>query len=239
MEVGFIKEVFREIPHVVATRDANGIRIKGLTEYGKTLASELDLTRSALQDSIPAGFVFTGFLSQKNISNEVKSLLSNGDSAPAVVHDSIKIRTSVKTQRMVSIYKKSNKLNASFRPLSTMNGIANKTNAVSFKANAFLVNKKRSALAQKIKAGQIGINPHLGTIREIPSNQFSSQYVEESIGRYGNSFVRKAVSTKSNSLERGPSRRANRRAKSLSSAETRHNRNIHPHLRFSIAVIDR
>lgn len=239
MEVGFIKEVFRDIPHAIATRDVDGIRIKGLTEYGKTLASELNQAQSSLHDSIPVGFVFTGFLSQTTISNDVKSLIDVGNSAATTQQRSIKLLTSVKTQRIITNSKKSRQFNASVIPLGKIKSIKNKTNAVSFKANAFLVNKKRSALAQKVKAGQIGINTELGTIKEMPFNQFSSQYVEETIGRYGNSFVRKAVSIKSNSNEQIGSRRANRRAKSLSSTQTVHSRNIHPNLRFSIAAMDR
>lgn len=196
MKIGFVKDAFGGVPHVMATENDGHIEVKSITEYGKSIINDFDFDSKNISRTIPDGFIFTGFFEKTSASSESKTETKLREKSFSYVGS---FESQMPTKgRTVS--------NAVISKFSTS---VNKLNAVAFKASAFKNSTKRSEFLNRINSGKVLFDQRLARIAKNPKFAFS--HVEEEIIRdsFGDGFIRKAA-------EKGKSnRRVSRRARVL------------------------
>lgn len=199
MKVGFVKDAFRGMPHVMATISNNEIQVKSITEFGKSIISETSFRANDIANTIPAGFVFTGF--------SEKSVVLDSETKIAAV-DTPVFSYSGSVSNVVS----NQKLRASSLSLSKFAKPHAKINAVAFKAGAFKNSSKKSELLRKIASGKVIFNDSLGKVLVNSKNPLGHIEYDLIKSSFSDSFIRKTVEK---TFTFTTSRRAARRAKAL------------------------
>lgn len=196
MKIGFVKDAFGGIPHVMATENNGRIEVKSITEYGKSIINDFDFDSKNISTTIPDGFMFTGFFEKTGMEKEVKQEHKFREKS-FLYAGSFEIDSPSKNRTVSSV------------AISRFATSINRINAIAFKASAFKNSTKRSEFLNRINNGKVLFDQRLARITKNP--RFSFSHVEEEILRdsFGDGFIRKtAEKTKGN-------RRVARRARIL------------------------
>jgi hypothetical protein len=197
MKIGFVKDAFGGMPHVMATEQNGNIQVKSITEFGKSIINDFDFDSNNISTTIPDGFMFTGFFEktgkEEAVSSE-KKLRQKSFAYAGFFHEK----------------SLSNQKNVSSILINKFSNSVDKINVIAFKAAAFKTSSRRSEFLNRINTGKVLFDQRLGRIVQNP--KFSFSHVEEEILRdsFGDGFIRKtAEKTKAK-------RRLSRRARLLS-----------------------
>jgi hypothetical protein len=197
MKIGFVKDAFGGMPHVMATEQNGNIQVKSITEFGKSIINDFDFDSNNISTTIPDGFMFTGFFDktgkEETLSSE-KKLRQKSFVYAGFFHEK----------------SLSNQKNVSSILINKFSNSVDKINAIAFKAAAFKTSSRRSEFLNRVNTGKVLFDQPLGRIVQNP--KFSFSHVEEEILRdsFGDGFIRKtAKKTKAK-------RRLSRRARLLS-----------------------
>lgn len=197
MKIGFVKDAFGGMPHVMATEQNGKVQVKSITEFGKSIINDFDFDSSNISATIPDGFMFTGFFekvgTEENLSSEKKVRQKSFIYSGSFSEKSLRKE---KTVSSVLMNRFSNSID--------------KINVIAFKAAAFKNSSKKSEFLNRINTGKVLFDQRLGRVVQNP--KFSFSHVEEEILRdsFGDGFIRKtAEKTKAK-------RRVSRRARLLS-----------------------
>lgn len=197
MKIGFVKDAFGGMPHVMATEQNGNVQVKSITEFGKSIINDFDFDSNNISMTIPDGFMFTGFF--EKTGKEESSISEKKLRQKSFVYSgSFNEKSSQKEKTVSSAL--INKFSSSI----------DRINVIAFKAAAFKNSSKRSEFLNRINTGKVLFDQRLGRIVQNP--KFSFSHVEEEILRdsFGDSFIRKtAEKTKAK-------RRVSRRARLLS-----------------------
>lgn len=196
MRIGFVKDAFGGMPHVMATDNDGRIEVKSITEYGKSIVNDFRFDSDNISATIPDGFVFTGFFEKSSVSGI-------GDNERKIRQKSFAYTGSFTSNSTIKARAVSGVLIAKF------SGSLNKLNAIAFKAAVFKNSAKRGDFLSRINKGKVLFDERLARVSTNP--KFSFSHIEEEIIRdlFGDGFIRKtAEKTKVN-------RRTARRARLL------------------------
>lgn len=217
MKIGFIKDVFGRMPHVMATSNNNKIQVKAITEYGKSIVSDFNFDVQDIKSTIPDGFIFTGFFENGE---------SEEDKPAAVVIEK-------KSYRYVNTVTNDRNLNRDpieNAPIKSFSSIVNKLNAISFKTSNFRNLKKKSELKRRIKSGKVFFDEKSRSVKSHPKAKFGKIEAELIYGQFGQGFIRRTAERKTADTSLG--RRLLRRANTLENITRKSN----PHEADSIST---
>lgn len=200
MKIGFVKDAFGGIPHLIATNNDGNIEVKSITEYGKSIINNFDFDINNISQTVPDGFIFTGFF-EKNLQNESTEIEKKITKKSFAYSGSLS-----KNVTKTKIFATNTLINRFSNPI-------NKVNVIDFKAAAFKNSNKKSDFLNRVNLGKVIFDQRLARIGINP--KFSFSHVEEEILRdsYGDGFIRKTVE------KMHKNRRVSRRLRSLSSIE--------------------
>jgi hypothetical protein len=202
MKIGFIKDVFGGMPHVVATSNNEKIQVKAITEYGKSIVSDFNFDVYNIKSTVPDGFLFTGFF-------ENSEIVEDEPVSKAIEKKSYRYISTVKNERS------SNRDPIENTPIRSFSSAVNKLNAISFKTSNFKNLKKKSEFKRRIKSGKVFFDEKSRAVKSHPKAQFGQIETELIYGQFGQGFIRKTANRKT--AETSSSRRLARRAKTLES----------------------
>lgn len=200
MKIGFIKDVFSGMPHVMASMENEVIHVKSITEFGKSIIDEFDFDEKNISANVPVGCVFTGFFADKNNLQVPEK------------------ETQVKQENFAYAGKSINdishrKINAIGLEMNKFTNSTNKINAIAFKAESFKNSVRRSNFIRRMHSGKIIFNEKMGRIELNPKFAFSSIEKEVLNSSFGKSFIRKSADKEI--MQSSDKRRVARRAKVL------------------------
>lgn len=180
MRIGFVKDAFGGMPHVMATDNDGSIEVKSITEYGKSIVNDLKFDPDKISTTIPDGFIFTGFFEKNGVEKSANSEKKFREKSFLYV-DSFGRKSPSKSNNI------SNALIAKF------SNSADKINAVVFKAAAFKNSAKRGELLNRINSGKVLFDQRMARVKQNP--KFSFSHIEEEIIRdsFGDGFIRKTA----------------------------------------------
>lgn len=180
MKIGFVKDAFGGIPHVMATEENGRIEVKSITEYGKSIINDFDFDSKNISTTIPDGFIFTGFFEKSTIEQESKQEQKFREKSFSYV-GSFETQTPTRNSTVSST------------AISKFSSSINRINAIAFKASAFKNSTKRSEFLNRINNGKVLFDERLARIAKNP--KFSFSHVEEEIVRdsFGDGFIRKTA----------------------------------------------
>lgn len=180
MRIGFVKDAFGGVPHVMATDNNGRIEVKSITEYGKSIINDFNFDSADISKTIPDGFMFTGFFEKNGVEESVKPEKKFREKSFLYVD---------------SFGKKSpsRKHNISNALIAKFSNSTDKINAVMFKAAAFKNSAKRSELLNRINSGKVLFDQRIARVKQNP--KFSFSHIEEEIIRdsFGDGFIRKTA----------------------------------------------
>lgn len=200
MAIGFIKDAFSGIPHVMASTDGNEIKLKSITEFGKSIISDFNFDKNDIAHTVPIGFMFTGFISEKQEISPKKIVTI--DAAKNLVHAGSTKNILVRS-----------KVNAIDLEINKFKNSLNKLNAVAFKASAFKTSQRKSEFIRRAKSGKVIFNERLSQIEINPKFVFSHIEKELLTNEFSQGFMRKTADRIA--PKKGTNRRVMRRAKIL------------------------
>lgn len=220
IKIGFVKEAFRGVPHIVAIKSGPDVHIKALTEFGNSIMRDgLNMGADGIQ-RMPDGFVFSGFMPlNQSYSTIVKSSFPEIETKQL---SNISINKPVNQVVSRHLLKKSTHgpEQVVLKPILNTKSNFDKSILVSFKALSFKKFSRRTKFAQNIKAGFVAADMQRAQIKAIPSSRFSHQLVDEVKNIYGEGFIRKTlILSKDNLFPSSSSRRAMRRSYSITSPD--------------------
>lgn len=200
MKIGFIKDVFSGMPHVVASMENEVVHVKSITEFGKSIIEDFDFDEKNISATVPVGCVFTGFFADKNNlqvpEKETRVKQENFTYAGKSIND-ISLR----------------KINAIGLEMKKFTNSINKINVIAFKAESFKNSLRRSTFIRKTHGGKIIFNQKIGRIELNPKFAFSGIEKEILNSSFGKSFIRKSADKQI--MQSSDKRRVARRAKVL------------------------
>jgi hypothetical protein len=202
MKIGFIKDVFGGMPHVMATSNNEKIQVKAITEYGKSIVSDFKFDIHDIKSTVPDGFIFTGFFENSKTTEDEpvsKTIEKKSYRYVATVNNS----------------KNSNQDPIENTPIRAFSSAINKLNAISFKTSNFKNLKKRSEFKRRIKSGKVFFDEKSRAIKSHPKAQFGKIETELIYGQFGQGFIRRTAKRKT--ADTSSSRRLARRTKTLES----------------------
>lgn len=202
MKIGFVKDVFGGMPHVMATSNNEKIQVKAITEYGKSIVSNFNFDVHNIKSTVPDGFIFTGFF-------------ENGESEEEQPVTAVIEKKSYRYVATVKNDTKSNRDPIEDAPIRSFSSVVNKLNAISFKTSNFKKLNKKSEFKRRIKSGKVFFDEKSRSIKSHPKSQFGKIETELIYGQFGQGFIRRAAERKSADTFLG--RRLSRRAKTLES----------------------
>lgn len=197
MKIGFIKDAFGGIPHVMATMSGDEIELKTITEFGKSIVSDFDFDVKDIANTIPVGFMFTGFIGEKAENNV----------APHVSSKTFSYVGSVKENFVP------NPRNAIGVSISKFSNTIDKINAVSFKASAFKTATRKSEFQRRINSGKVIFDEQLRKTALNPKFAFSHVENELLHGSFSEGFIRRTA--EKTAKPKAEKRRAARRSRAL------------------------
>jgi hypothetical protein len=200
MKIGFIKDVFSGMPHVVASMENEVIHVKSITEFGKSIIEDFDFDKKDIGATVPVGCVFTGFFADNNTLQVLQKETRVKQENFAYVGKSIK-----GTSRR--------KINAIGLEMNKFTNGINKINVIAFKAESFKNSVRRSTFIRRIHSGKIIFNEKMGRIELNPKFAFSGIEKEILNSSFGKSFIRKSADKQI--MQSSDKRRVARRAKVL------------------------
>ena len=200
MKIGFVKDVFGGMPHVMATSRDKKIEVKAITEYGKSIVSDFNFDVYDIKSTVPDGFIFTGFF-ENGESEEVQPAVS------VVEKKSYRYVATVKNDRS------SNSESIEDMPIRAFSSVINKLNAISFKTSNFKKLNKKSEFKRRIKSGKVFFDEESRSIKSHPKARFGKIETDLIYGQFGQGFIRRAAGRKT--ADTPSSRRLVRRTKTL------------------------
>lgn len=200
MKIGFIKDVFGGMPHVMATSNNEKIQVKAITEYGKSIVFDFNFDAYNIKSTMPDGFIFTGFF-------ENSEMVEHEPASKAVEKKSYRYVATVKNNRG------SNRDPIENTPIRAFSSVVNKLNAISFKTSNFKNLKKKSEFKRRIKSGKVFFDEKSRALKSHPKAQFGQIETELIYGQFGQGFIRRTAKRKTADIS--SSRRLSRRAKTL------------------------
>lgn len=234
IQIAFVKEVFRGMPHVVAIQNNGTVQTKALTEFGKHIVSDAGSIRGISDGLIPDGFIFTGFTpATKEHESILNSIFSDIDYKNAIGNDAAGFvsRTKIKSSKQA--------IEIVDMPLRKASLYPRKNVVVAFKARAFRASRNRTKISQQIKSGALHVDVKGAKLRPSYGNKFAIEISKDISTKYGAGFVRRAIKSLSSNGYASSSRRAMRRANAIS-AETSSTRENDANItRFTKATIGR
>lgn len=228
-KISIIKDVFTNTPHVIAVDDDGLIKIKALTEYGKSIISENEYISDYISLGIPDGFVKTDFKELSPTMREVfNSAFSDADwNSSKLAQISSKAINTQKTKSFIDRRKNllnQNKFkNPSSRSLFKFRNKTNKINILNYKAKTFKDNAASSSLAEKIKSNELAFDTKSNKFFAKNNSALAAYKLEEIIKDTKNERLMRRAQNEQNKKEqtllKGAKRRAARRALMLSSSD--------------------
>ena len=200
MKIGFVKDAFGGMPHVMATIDNGRVEVKSITEFGKSIIADFDFDRENIARTIPVGFVFTGFV-EKAISAQDSQIEVQTRQKSYTYSDSTRVA------------KAGGRISAANTSLSKFKNSGDKINAIAFKAKIFNTSSRRGEFFQRITSGKVLFNQRLAKISLNPKFAFSHVEHEAVRDSFGDGFIRKAADKDYGRA--GENRRVLRRSRAL------------------------
>lgn len=218
--VAIIKDLFRNVPHVVISENNGAIEAKGLTEYGNQIIATSNISSHIEQIALPEGFVCTGF---KTITPVMEKMLSNADNnsievkslsghAPSTSRPSL-ARTLL--DRRIN-QKDVNTVVSAGISINRFSSIAAKMNAIDYKARQFQITSKFSAIVTPIKSGKFGFDTEKSSFVSRKDNPLSIFAIEVAEKAMPESVMARFLADDGKRGKTKRNRRANRRAMNLS-----------------------
>jgi hypothetical protein len=200
VKIGFIKDAFSGMPHVMASTDGNKVEVKSITEYGKSIISDFNFDVKNISNTIPVGFVFTGFVSEKT-NNDLVNTENVASQKSFTFSSSIKNSFTEKKPNITGV------------SINRFKNILDKANAVEFKVSAFKNATRKSEFLRRVGSGKVIFNQQLRKVYANPKFAFSE--VEEDLirGAFTEGFIRKSADK--TAAVKPKNRRTARRAETL------------------------
>lgn len=199
MKAGFIKDAFSGMPHVMAFLEHDDVKLKSITEFGKSIITDFNFNKKDISNTIPVGFIFTGFITESD-SEKVETKINAKNDKLAYVS----------SQKNVILR---SKINARDTNIKKFNSAIDKLNAISFKAEAFRHSTKKSEFLRRVNSGKVVFDECFAKIDINPKFAFSHVEKELISNTFGSGFIRKSADK---DMMRGPkNRRVLRRARVL------------------------
>lgn len=222
-KVSIIKDAVRNFPHAIAVEHEDGFIVKGITEFGKEIVSDIVSKNQYQSKSLPTGFISTEF---KNVSEPVEKLIHDLKINEEIQNAKKLVESVSNNQRKLIFqgrskqFSKAKKSSPSGVALYKFGTFGEKITMVDFKAKKFMSAQKRSSNYTRLKNNKnIKINKKTGQLVANKLNTFAAFSIEKIISSLGQKqLVRQITDMKVESYE-SLSRRANRRASSLSVVE--------------------
>jgi len=228
-KISIVKDVFTNTPHIIAVSDNDSVKVKALTEYGKSIIEDYKFVNGYTKAAIPDGFVKTEF---KELSPQMQEMFDAAFSQVGWNNEQInKITNKVVNQQKVKSFldrtsnenRRNHFKNPSSRSLFRFRDKANKINILNYKAKTFKDNSTTSSLVEKVKSHELAFDIKYSVMLAKNNNPLSSYRLETIIQDSKNvRLLRRGVDseTKQDALIfKGKKRRVVRRASVLSSPE--------------------
>lgn len=225
-EVSIIKDVFTNTPHVIAVLSNETIKMRAVTEYGKSIINEYQLQNGYTTASVPDGFVKTDF---KKLTPNMEKMFSavfdeigwNPQKVNELTTKAINYQKSKSfMSRNSNAPKSDSSRSPSSRSLFKFKNKINKINIVNYKAKIFKDNSKTSSLIEKIKSSELAFDSINNTIVGKNSNSFAQNKLESIIQDSKNARLLKRNFGEKNadfaSMTKNYNRRTIRRATKIS-----------------------
>lgn len=243
-KISIVKDVFRNIPHVIAVLNNEQVKIKALTEYGQQIIKENNGEYESW--GTPDGFVKTEF---KHLTPQMEEIFNaafsdigwtnakiNEITNKAISHQKIKSfldRTSNQTSN-------NQFRNPSGSSLRKFQDKLNKITIVNYKAKTFKDNTTISELVGKIKSHELAFDSINNIICQNKNNPFASQKLEKLISDPKNTrLLRRGIGIKDSKdvlLFKNARRRVVRRAINISEGETKSSEDSFVFQKFSASI---
>jgi hypothetical protein len=202
MKIGFVKDAFSGMPHVMASKNGDKIEVKSITEYGKSIVADFDFDVKDISNTIPVGFIFTGFVSQSNKTDDLKI-------------EKIVNKKDLKLSESFKSYSSKKKPNPTSVAINKFSVAMDKINAIEFKATAFKNSTKKSEFLRRINSKKVLFDERIRAIAKNPKFVFSEVEKDLIQSEFTNGFIRKAANKTTSSKPKN--RRMSRRAEALES----------------------
>jgi hypothetical protein len=200
MKIGFVKDAFSGMPHVMASKNGEKIEVKSITEYGKSIVADFNFDVKNISNTIPVGFIFTGFVSQPHETDDLRI-------EKIVAKKDLRLSGSFKNDSS------NKKPNATSVAISKFSVAIDKINAVEFKATAFKNSTKKSEFLRRINSKKVLFDERLRTIVKNPRFAFSEVEKDLIHSQFTDGFIRKAADK--DMSKKPKNRRMSRRAEAL------------------------
>lgn len=213
MNVGFIKEVFSNMPHAMIIKTENGAAFKSITEYGKSIEKSINIKAGSIDEQLPIGFSFTGFI--ENSSN-LKTLMNNHFADEMSEVDKIITKTQkTKFSERKIIFKENTHSSITSSKIPNNLSLIQRNNAIRFKVKAFIAIKKKAGIGASLRSGHVSIDQFSRNMQAKKDSVFAEILIDSMKAKYGKSMLRKTLSSGQIVPSGNQSRRAMRRSRSL------------------------
>lgn len=152
MKISIIKDVLRDRPHAIAIFSDESFSVKGITEFGSSIISDIYSYEQYVNATLPEGFVATKFKSASGSMNEVISKIeANRSEATMIAMSSTAGQKWKSFIGRTSNMRKNGYRSPSGAVLNRFEQSDDKINAVDFKARLFENERQDSSIASIVK----------------------------------------------------------------------------------------
>lgn len=234
--VSIIKDIFGNTPHAILIKEDNSLHVEGITEFGKSIAS--DMSRFGTMDTkqIPDGFMLTPF---REVTPQMEDMLNSsfGDVYEKTIKQ-IGSTTTIQQSPMLhmgrSLMNTQKSIPSSSIPMTVFKNHEDKSNIVNYKAKKFNLASKTSTAMASIDGVNIGFNKKDNVFTLRKNDAFSQYLVEKLILSVGKSSIRRFLNSGEKLDEKSASRRVERRVKSIVEIETKEDIDMSEKIKMSI-----
>lgn len=228
-KISMVKDVFSNTPHIIAISENDVVKMKALSEFGKSIMEDFNYEDGYSAAQTPDGFVKTEF---KELSHKLEEVFTSafseiGWNNQKVINAANEDISKKQTSKL--FHKRISKINSdatrqfknpASRSIFRFKDKFNKRTITNYKAQTFKNNSFASSLAEKIKSNEISFNAITNSLSLKSKNSLSEYKFSAMIDEPKNTrVIRRSldISTKdASALSRNKKRRILRRASSIS-----------------------
>jgi len=234
--VSIIKDVFGNTPHAILIKEDSSLNVEGITEFGKSIATDMSRFGSIDTKQIPEGFMLTPF---REVNPQMEEMLNSsfGD----VYEKTIKQIGSTKTTEQSpmlhvgrNLLGTKKNIPSSSAPMNIFKNSEDKSNIVNYKAKKFNLASKTSTAIAAIDGINIGFNKSSNVFTHRKNDALSQYTVEKLMLSVGKGSMRRFLNNSSKLEEKSSSRRVERRVKSIAETETKEDIDMSEKIKMSI-----
>lgn len=220
MEISIVKDILRGTPHVIVARSGQSILAKSVTKFGTSIASSIQASGKIDHKSLPDGFGATEF---KHVSENVASMVMESYIEPEL--ERIKLINKAAATQTAKSHNERNILmrSGSSRapssiPLRLARSVDAKLNLIDYKASKFKVTSRLGSVVATLRSSEIGFDSNRNILVAKKNNPGADAVIERIVKTVGHGPLRRFMQADAPLIqEKASSRRAERRAKIISS----------------------